>query len=87
MKKFSLGLTIGALVALALSSSVGQQPPRDLTKEKEELVQRHRDAMGPTGPRAFTPYSRQVKQISEDVAISLYTDRHGTRRATLIACD
>ncbi len=74
MKKFSLGLTIGVLVTLVLSSSVAQQPPPVVTEKFE---------MSHTDPTVFTPLSPNWKQISEDVAIRLYTDGRGMRRARL----
>ena len=74
MKKFSLGLIAGALIALVISSSIAQQPPRVTTKEFQ---------MDPNDPTDVTPVSPNWKRISEDVAIRLYTDSLGMPRARL----
>ena len=74
MKKFLLGFTVGALIALVISSSVAQQSPR---------VRTEKFLINPNDPSDITPLSPNWKRVSEDVAIRLYTDSQGMRRARL----
>ena len=73
MKKFSLGLTIGVLVAVALSSSIAQQQQQDVVTGYVENL----DSFG------CGPLDQGWKQISDDLAVRLYTDDYGVRHATL----
>ena len=73
MRKFSIGLCVGALVVLTLGSNLPQEIKTVTTEHEMNLVDRvFVQTVGP-----------HWKPITDDVAIRVYTDDRGMRRATL----
>ena len=74
MKKFIFGVVTGSLFVIAISSSMAQQSPHtrydELRSKVADLIDSGASSIG-------------WKTIGDDVAIRIYTDRYGFRRATI----